>query len=105
MERRDEITHAGLDRHAAMAALAHRDAAFFIEQRIGKADAIGFEQQLIGALMAAADHGTMHEVGHFKAEIGADLEDYGLEHRLGVEQGAVHIEDGGLKGCKLYHLA
>ena len=88
-----------------MAALAHRDAAFFIEQRIGKTDAIGFEQQLIGALMAAADHGTVHQVGHFKAEIGADLEDYGLEHGLGVEQGAVHIEDGGLKGCKLYHLA
>ncbi|MNW22830.1 hypothetical protein D3C71_2245600 [compost metagenome] len=62
------------------------------------------EQKLIGALVAAADHGTMDVVGHFEAKVGTDLEDDGLEDRFGVEQSAVHIEDGGLKWCKLYHL-
>jgi hypothetical protein len=87
-----------------MGALAHADAALFIEEGIGETDAIGFEQQLVGALMAPAHHGTVDIVGHFETEIGADFENDGLEDRFRVEQGAVHVEDGGLKWCKLYHL-
>ena len=39
----------------------------------------------------------MHRIRHLEAEFGADLEDDGLEHAFGVEQGAVHIEDDGLE--------
>ncbi len=105
MERGDEIVHAGLYRHAVMGARPHGDAALFVEQGIGKADAIGLKQKPVGVLVTAADHGTMDVIGHFEAKIGADFENDGLEDGFGVEQGAVHIEDGGLKGCKLYHLA
>lgn len=93
----DQLARPLLDGNTAMAALAHHDAATFVKQRIGERHAIGFHQQLIGSLMAAADHGHMHRISHLEPQFGADLKDDGAENALGVEQGAVHVEDDGLE--------
>jgi hypothetical protein len=93
----DEFAGAALHRHAGMAALAHDNAAAFVEQGIGKGHAIGLDQQPVGVLVAASDHGHMHGVSHFEAQLGADFEDDGPEHAFGVEDGAVHVENDGLE--------
>ena len=48
--------------------------------------------------MAGADHAEVDLVGHGEAEIAADVPDDLLEHELGVEQRAVHVEHHGGEG-------
>ncbi|MNY42984.1 hypothetical protein D3C86_1779130 [compost metagenome] len=37
-------------------------------------------------------------MGHLEAQFGADVKDDVAEDGFGVEQGTVHIEDGGVEG-------